>query len=83
MEQRVADCIWNGFGPFLKFFKIGRLTCAVFLVDSIGSHRSPFVMVAVKPDLGQVLKLFVIRNLTRRNMAMIVENRHTGRVLVV
>ena len=59
--EGIAHGIWHGFGPFLEFFPVaGILSCAVTFINSVGSHGAPFVMVALEPDLSQVVELPVV-----------------------
>ena len=52
--QRITESIRNGFSPLFKFFPVGSiLTCAETFVYTIGTHSTPFVMVAAQPDFSQ------------------------------
>ena len=45
--QRIAKSIGNGLCPLLKLLPVrGILTCAVLLIDTIGTHGTPLVVIA-------------------------------------
>lgn len=72
VHHRIADRVFERFGEFLKFFAVGRIAGDVRLVDAVGAHKTPFVVVATQPDLGNVFKLAVFRDFFWRKMAMVV-----------
>ena len=61
---------------------VGRDTYAEF-IDAIGTHGPPFVMIAIKPDLGQILELLVYGNVFHRQVAVVVINRHALGIIMV
>ena len=83
MVKRVAECIRNRLGPFLKLFPVtGLCSRAIFLIHTIGAHRTPLVMVSSQPKLRDALELVVVGNHFRYQMAMIVDNRHFCRMVM-
>ena len=74
MIQRIAKRIRDRAGPRLELFEGGGVAGAIALVDSVGAHGPPLVVVAFEPDLGQVMELPVVRYVARRKMTVIVEN---------
>ena len=85
--DRVADEIRHAFGVFLELFAVGGIAGDVFLVDPHLAHQTPLVMVAIairpNPAFGDVLEFVIVGDLLRDQMAMEVEDRHLGRMLVV
>ena len=65
------------------FFPKRRRTCHAFFRHSTRAHHSPFVVIAGKPGLPKVGKLFVLINFPGIQMAVIVKDGHSLRVLVV
>ena len=50
MVQRIAQRVGNGLGPLLELFPIGGiLTRTVALVDTIGTHSTPLIVIATQP----------------------------------
>ena len=58
--------------PFDELVVIGCLAGYVFFLDAAASHEAPFVVVASKPYLGDVVELSVLRDLFGRDMAVII-----------
>ena len=84
MVERVAHGVGNRLGPLLELLPVGGLLAgAVFLVDAVGTHGAPFVVVAFEPDFRQVVETVVLCDIAGNEVAMVVDNRHFGRVLVV
>ena len=53
------------------------------LLESAGAHLPPLVVVAAKPDVRDVVPALVLRDLRRRKMAVVVDDRHLLRMAVV
>ena len=82
--ERVAESIRNGLRPFLKFLPVGGvLTGAETLIHSVGTHSAPFVVVAHEPDLCDGFETFVLGNHLRNKVAVIIDNRHFSRMIVI
>ncbi|MBA7705172.1 hypothetical protein ES703_113996 [subsurface metagenome] len=81
--KRISQSIWNGLCPFFELFVIAGIAGAEPFADAVGSHRPPFVMVAVEPGLGEIVKLMVDGYLLDRQMAVIIINGHFLGVFVV
>lgn len=59
--QRVAECIRHRLSPFLEFLPVaGVLTGAIFLINTIGTHGTPFVVVATQPKLCDALEAVIV-----------------------
>ena len=50
--QRIAVAVGNGVSPFLKLLPIRSITGNIFLINAIGTHSAPLVMVLSKPQFG-------------------------------
>ena len=74
MVERIAQGMRDCLGPHTELFERIRVTGAVALIDTVGPHRAPFVMVALEPDLEQILKLSVVGDIVRRQVAVVVED---------
>ena len=83
MVEWVAQGVGNGCRPLLKFFVIGLASGAIVFRDAIGAHGPPFVVVAVQPGLGQVVKAFVFGNLLRWQVVVVINDGHFMGILVV
>jgi hypothetical protein len=82
--ERVAHRIGNRLGPLLELLPIGRILArAILLIDPVGAHGAPFVVVAFEPDLRQVVETVVRSHVLGNQVAMVVDDRHLGRMVVV
>ena len=79
----IAHGVWHGFRPLLKLLPVAGIPCAVLFIDPVGAHSPPFVMIAIQPYLGAVGKLAVNGNVLRRNVTVVVENRHFCRMAMI
>ena len=84
MVERVAQGVGNGLCPLLELLPVGSvLAGAVALVDAVGTHGTPLIVVTAKPQLGDALELMVVGHHLGNQVAMVVDNRHLGRMVVV
>ena len=82
--ERVAHGVGDGLGPFLKFFPVGGVFArAVAFIDTVGAHGAPFVVVSAEPYLGQRFELVVIGHHLGNQVAVIVDDGHFSRVVVI
>ena len=86
--QGVPHGIRNRFGPLPEGFPgVVFSTGDIVFINTVGTHRPPLVMVSVvsvhQPQLGDVPELDVFGNLLRNQVAVIVDDGHFFRVLVV
>ena len=82
--QGVAHGIGNRFGPLLELLPVGGvLARAVAFVHAVGAHGAPLVVVAAQPDFGQRAELVVVGHHLGDEVAVVVDNRHLGRMFVV
>src|SRR5450631_4827718 len=75
MVERVAQRIRNRSRPRQKFFVRSRIPRNIFLRHAVGPHRPPFIVIALQPDLEEVAKPAIFRNVSWREMTVIIENR--------
>src|SRR5262249_61767358 len=73
--QGIAQNMWDGARPSEKFFPRLSIARAIALRHAMGAHGAPLVMVAFQPDLKQIRELSIARDVTRRQMTVIVEDR--------
>ena len=83
MIKRVAESIRYGLSPLLKLLPVRCiLSCTETLINTISTHSTPLVVVATKPKLCDALKLVVVSNHLRNQMAMVIDDRHLSRMIV-
>ena len=96
MIKRISHRVRHRLGPFKEFLIRGLISGDVFLGNAIRSHRPPFVMVAFKPQfayvpesvvaqpyLRKILELVILRYLPGIQMAMVINDGHLRRMLVI
>ena len=86
--EGVAKGIRHGLRPLLEGLPGAVLASGeIILAHSVGAHRTPFIMVAIvsvhQPELGDVAELDVLGNLLRHQMAMVIDDGHVLRMLVI
>ena len=81
--QGVAQAPRHRGGPGLEFLVRLGVAGAEPFRDAVGAHRTPFVVIPLEPDLEQVPERAVARDVARREMIVIVEDRLWRGVLVV
>ncbi len=81
--KRIPQTIRYGLGPPGELFVIATAAGDIFFRHAVGPHRSPLVVVAVKPYLCEIIEIMVACNQLGRKMAVIIVNRHLFRVLVI
>ena len=81
--EGVAQSLRDRRCPSIEFLAITRLSSDVALWDAIRAHRSPFIVIVVKPDLGDVFPTVIIPNLVRGKVSVIVEDGLFGRDFVI
>ena len=75
MIERISQRLGNDFGPGVEFFARRRVAGAKPFGNARRTHRAPFVVVAFEPDFPQIGKLPITRDVARRQMVVIIENR--------
>ena len=73
--ERIAQGVRDRAGPGQEFLVGIGVAGAVALVDAVGAHGAPLVVVALQPDLGEVAELPVLRDVRGGQVAVVVENR--------
>ena len=81
--QRVAQRLRHRRRPGAELVQRPRVAGAVAFVDAVGAHRPPLVMIALEPDLEQVVELPVLGDVARRQVVVVVEDRLLGGVALV
>ncbi len=76
MVQRVADELWHGLCPGLELLPVRAVAGHILLVHAVGTHLAPLVMVAAQPYLCDGVKLAVLIDFLRIDVAVIVKYRH-------
>ncbi len=81
--KRITDKIRHNLRPFHKLV-VTRLSAGyIFLGYTVGTHRTPFIVVASEPELRNVLRRVVFINLFRGKVTVPVENRSSFRTLFI
>ena len=84
MIKRIAKGIGYGLCPFLKLLPIaGILTSTILLIDTVGTHSTPLIVVATQPKFCDALETVVISYHLWYQMTMIIDNRHLCRIVVI
>ena len=74
--KRIAQRVREPSRPRPRNFSYGsRVAGAKTFRDAVGAHGPPLVVIAFQPDLEEVVEAAVVRDVVRRKMAVIVENR--------
>jgi hypothetical protein len=81
--EGVAERVREGRHPGVELLAGRRVARAEALVDPVGPHRPPLVVVAADPDVRQVRELVVRGDLGLRDVAVVVVDRLALRVAVV
>ena len=90
--HRVADGHGQSLCKLLEALAVGLITGDVLLGHTVGTHHAPLVVVAkvaavrvaaAQPYLSDVLKAAVLVDLTGRDVAVVVADRHIRSVVVV
>ena len=86
--QGVTHCIGHRLSPLLEGLPgVVFASCEVILAHTVATHGAPFIVVAIvtvhQPQLCDVAELDVLGNLLGHKMAVVVDDVHFLRVLVV
>ena len=82
LKDGVAHATTQGLGPLLELLASGGIAGDEALVDAVGAHQAPLVVVAAQPDLGDVLEALVVPDLLGRDVAVVVDDGHAlGKVV--
>ena len=78
----VADAALEGLRPLLELLARRGVAGDEALVDAVGAHEAPLVVVAAEPDLGDRGEALVLVDLLRGDVAVVVDDRHALRVVM-
>ena len=82
LKDGVAHATAQGLGPLLELLASRGIAGNEALVDAVGTHQAPLVVVTAQPNLGDVLKTLVVPDLLGRNVAVVVDDGHAlGKVV--
>ena len=73
--EGVAQRVGHDARPRVETLPIRRIAGDDRLVDAVGAHRPPLVVVAVQPQLGDRTETVVGRHLVRRQVRVVVDDR--------
>ena len=82
MVERVAHQGRHRPGPGQEGAVVRLVAGDVLFGHAVGPHGAPLVVVAAQPGVGEGLEAGVARHLRRGQVAVVVDDRHVGRVLV-
>ena len=74
MVERIAQGCRHGASPGKKLFVRVRVAGAEAFVNSVGPHGAPFVVIALQPDLEEIIETTVRGDIRRREMRMVIQN---------
>lgn len=83
MIKRISHRVRHRLGPFKEFLVRRFISGDIFLGNTVRSHRPPFVMVSAQPYLRKILELVILRYLPGIQMAMVINDGHLRRMLVI
>lgn len=78
VKHRIAQRVRNRARKGHELRIVVRIARAVFLFDAIGAHEPPFVMVAFQPQLSKIFKSPITRNISGREVAVVIVDRLVG-----
>ena len=81
--QGVPDGPGQRFRKSLELHPVGGTAGDFLLRYAVGANQPPFVVVAAQPDLGDIVKPPVLRNVPGVDMAVIIHNGHFFRPAVI
>ena len=81
--ERIAERLRHGLGPFLELLPVRGVAGAEAFGHAGRAHRPPFVVIAVEPDLREVVEPVILGHLPRRQMAVVVDDRQIAGVAVI
>ena len=81
--DRVSDSIGQALSKGKELFKVSRIAGHETLFHAVCADNAPLVMVAQQPQFRQVIGGLILAYLLRTEMAMIINDRLRGRVLMV
>ena len=79
--QRIADQLRQSLRPFLEFLPVCSIAGNIFFVYAVGTHLTPFIMVAAQPYLSDVVEFAVLVDFLRIDVAVIIHDRHLLRIV--
>src|ERR1700728_4489697 len=74
MVERITQGVWDCAGPGEELLIRGCVARAISLRLAIDAHGTPFVVIAFQPYFEEVVESPVFGNLTRGEMAVVVED---------
>jgi hypothetical protein len=83
MIKRIAKGMRDCSRPGLKFCERFGIAGAKLFRHAVRAHCTPFVMIAFQPNLGKVIELPVLGDVSRRQVAMIIKNGFFFREVVI
>ena len=83
VEKRILDEALHRFGELDELVVPGGVARDILLLDAIRAHLAPLVVVAAQPNLRDIRPALVLGNLARRQMAVVVDDRHILGVAMV
>jgi hypothetical protein len=79
--ERIPERVGNCGCPGVKSLPIRNGAGNEFLIDPVGAHGSPLIVIAGEPELGDARKPVILGNLPGREVTVIVEYREIAGVL--
>ena len=69
--------------PGLEFFIVIRIAGYVFFRNAVNPHGPPFIMIAAKPDAGNIAVSEIFRNFSGINVTVVIDDRQAPGILLV
>lgn len=82
--ERVAERVGHRLCPLLKLLPVaGVFTGAVFLGYAVAAHCAPLIVIAAEPHFRNGAESFVLGNLLRNEVTVIIDDGHLCSMLVI
>ena len=76
MVERISYSHFKSFSPLLEFFSVRSIACDVTLLYTVRTHLAPLIVITAQPYLCDGVKLAVLIDFLRIDVAVIVNDWH-------
>jgi hypothetical protein len=83
MIERIAHTVPESIGPFQEFFPATAVARNKALIDAVGTHGTPFIVIDAQPRLRDVCKHIVFGYLSGIQVVVIVDYRLRRRIFLI
>src|SRR5271170_7946164 len=83
MIERIAQGVRHGSRPGQEFIVGKFVPSDIAFRNAVGAHRTPFVMVALEPDLEEIFEAAIFGDILGKKVAMVIDDRLSGGILMI